>query len=55
MAVEILEGSFEGDCPGSDIGIMSGKPLDVEARRRLEEKLDDIRLQRELREFDIDS
>lgn len=58
MGVEVLDSSLEPSELGDDIfdeeeSVKSAK-YGVDARRRLEDKLEDIRLQRELKDYDFD-
>ncbi len=59
MGVEVLDTTLEAsDLTVEELfddgGAKAGK-LNVDARRRLEDKLEDLRLQRELREYDFDA
>lgn len=54
MGVEVLDDTNDlGDESIDESSIGSAK-MDVDARRRLEQKLEDMRLQKELRAYDFD-
>lgn len=54
MGVELLDDSNDmGDESFDEVPVRSPR-MDVDARRRLEQKLEDIRLQKELRAYDFD-
>ena len=56
MGVEVLDSSLDnGGSTIDDVVLISSSQLDqVDARRRLEDKLEEMRLRRETREFDFD-
>ena len=56
MGVEVLDSSLDTSGRAfEDVVLISSNQLDqVDARRRLEDKLEEMRLQRETREFDFD-
>lgn len=57
MGVEVLESALETSEVSDEVfeeeSVKSPKS-DVDARRRLEDKLEELRLQRELRDYDFD-
>lgn len=56
MGVEVLDSTmdFGGDMLDSAVDTTVGKTVDIDARRRLEDKLEEMRLRREVQEFDFD-
>ncbi len=58
MGVEVLDATLDvNDLSGDDVfeeESPKSKNLNVDARRRLENKLEEMRLQRELRNYDFD-
>jgi len=56
MSVEVLDSEFEGNNSVNDDDFFSPQaPLNgTDARRRLENRIEDIRLRKELQEFDFD-
>ncbi len=56
MGVEVLDSSmdFDGDDMADAVEARGNKPMDIDARRRLEDRLEEMRLRREMREFDFD-
>lgn len=59
MGVEVLESTLEVEEATAEERFeeesVKSPKTDVDARRRLEDKLEQIRLQKELREYDFDS
>lgn len=59
MGVEVLDSTLEVEEASTteerfeDDGVKPAK-VDTDARRRLEDKLEELRLQKELREYDFD-
>lgn len=56
MGVEVLDSALDSSGSLVDEAVLiSGTQLEqVDARRRLEDKLEELRLRREMREFDFD-
>lgn len=56
MGVEVLDSTldFGGDLSDDREEAASLKSVDIDARRRLEDKLEEMRLRREVQEFDFD-
>lgn len=58
MGVEVLDTSLDSGDLGDDIfeddDVVKSPRYGVDARRRLEDKLEEMRLQRELRDYDFD-
>ena len=59
MGLDVIEQDAVVGGFGSDADEMfeekTTKALNVDARRRLEEKIEELRLQREMKEFDFDA
>ena len=58
MGLEIIKPDINLDLMQQDIDAFvdeeSAKPLGVDARRKLEDKIEELRLMREMKEFDFD-
>lgn len=56
MGVEVLDSTldFGGDMLDGEEETRSLKLVDIDARRRLEDKIEEMRLRREMQEFDFD-
>jgi hypothetical protein len=56
MGLEVLDHSVDATSQGFEEVIVEKEPpkVDLDARRRLEDKLEEVRLRRELREYDFD-
>lgn len=56
MGVEVLDSNldFVGDMMDDSEAAAAVKVVDIDARRRLEDKLEEMRLRREVQEFDFD-
>lgn len=55
MSVEVLDSSFEINGNIDDAIVNMDAPLNgTDSRRRLEDKIEELRLMREMREFDFD-
>jgi len=56
MGVEALDSNmdFGGDTLDEGEDTRSLKTVDIDARRRLEDKIEEMRLRREMQEFDFD-
>ena len=56
MGVEALDASFEmdGEIDSEVIQTIGSRISNIDARRRLEDKIDELRLQKEMKEFDFD-
>ncbi len=56
MGLEVLDHSVDVASQGFEEVIVEKEPpkVDLDARRRLEDKLEEMRLRRELREYDFD-
>ncbi|VUD56419.1 hypothetical protein TDB9533_02074 [Thalassocella blandensis] len=55
MSVEVLDGSFEVNGNPEDGMFNMEAPLNgTDSRRRLEDKIEELRLMKEMREFDFD-
>ena len=55
MGVEVIDSSLDsGFIPVDELFTGDSDKLNLDARRKLEDKLEEMRLQRELREFDFD-
>lgn len=55
MSVEVLDSSFEVNINVEEALLNMEEPLNgTDARRRLEDKIEELRLKKEMREFDFD-
>lgn len=56
MGVEALDSSFDevSEIDSDTIQPVTNKFADIDARRRLEDKMEELRLKREIQEFDFD-
>lgn len=54
MGVDVLDDTNDLNDDSFDEGSVRSGKMDVDARRRLEQKLEDLRLQKELRAYDFD-
>ena len=58
MGLEIIEQDINPGLMQQDVDDFvdeeSAKPLSVDARRKLEDKIEELRLMREMKEFDFD-
>lgn len=55
MGVEAIESSFVVNMASVENSMLHDEPLNgTDARRRLEDKIEDLKLQKELQEFDFD-
>ncbi len=55
MGVGVLDSNldFDGESDNAEVGHLV-RSVDIDARRRLEDKIEEMRLRREMQEFDFD-
>ncbi len=54
MGLEVLDHTLETGYDEEVIAVVSSEAHNLDARRRLEDKMEELRLRREMREFDFD-
>ena len=54
MGLEVLDNSLDNGYEEDVVAAVNARDANLDARRRLEEKIEELRLRREMREFDFD-
>lgn len=54
MSLEVSDHALETGYDEEVIAVVNNEALNLDARRRLEDKMEELRLRREMREFDFD-
>jgi hypothetical protein len=54
MGLEALDDTLDGGFEEEVVAVINTQVHNLDARRRLEDKMEELRLRREMREFDFD-
>jgi len=55
MGLEVLDHTLETGYDEEVVAVVNSEAHNLDARRRLEDKMEELRLRREMREFDFDN